>query len=79
MPTLTDAIAAIKAGHQHEGRIMLAEILAHDGNNVTALLWMTEVAATPEDVRRYLKRVLAIDPNNAAARRGLELLDKANG
>lgn len=57
---------------------MLARILATDRNNVTALLWMTEVAATPEEVRIYLKRVLAIDPDNAPARKGLELLDKAD-
>jgi hypothetical protein len=78
MSALSDAIAAIKAGRLHEGRVILAEILARDGNNVTALLWMTEVAATPEEVRRYLKRVLALDPANAAARRGIALLDKAD-
>ena len=77
MPTLSDAIAAIKAGRPNEGRVMLARILAADRNNVTALLWMTEVAATPEEVRIYLKRVLSIDPHNAPARKGLELLDKA--
>jgi hypothetical protein len=38
---------------------------------------MTEVAATPEEVRIYLKRVLSIDPDNAPARKGLELLDRA--
>ena len=57
---------------------MLARILATDRNNVTALLWMTEVAATPEEVRIYLNRVLAIDPANAPARKGIELLDEAD-
>jgi hypothetical protein len=78
MPTLADAIAAIKSGRLNDGRIMLAQILAADDHNVTALLWMTEVAATPEELRIYLKRVLVIDPANAPARKGLELLDKAN-
>jgi hypothetical protein len=78
MPTLSDAIIAIKAGRRDEGRVMLTRILADDGNNVTALLWMTEVATTPEERRKYLQRILAIDPNNAPARRGLELLDKTN-
>ena len=49
----------------------------NERDNVTALLWMTEVAATPEEVRIYLTRVLSIDPNNAPARKGLELMDKA--
>ncbi len=78
MSTLADAITAIKSGRLNEGRVILAEILASDDHNITALLWMTEVAATPEEVRRYLKRVLAIDPNNAPARKGLALLDQAN-
>jgi hypothetical protein len=78
MSTLSYAITAIKAGRLDEGRVMLARILATDRNNVTALLWMTEVASTPEEVRIYLQRVLAIDPNNAPARKGLALLDKAD-
>ena len=78
MPTMSDAIAAMKAGRRDEARVMLARILANDRNNVSALLWMTEFAATPEEVRMYLERVLSIDPANGPARRGLELLDKAN-
>ena len=78
MPTLSDALDAMKAGRPDEAHKMLARILAHDRNNVPALLWMTEFAATPEEVRGYLKRVLSIDPANGPARRGLELLDKAN-
>ena len=78
MPTLSEAITAIRAGRINDARFMLTRILATDGNNITALLWMTEVAQTPEELRTYLERVLAIDPTNAPARRGLELLDKAN-
>jgi hypothetical protein len=77
MPTLSDAIATIKAGRREEGRVMLTRILVQEGNNVTALLWMSEVAKTPEERRACLKRILAIDPDNAPARKGLELLDKA--
>src|SRR5512136_2165037 len=78
MGTLSDAIATIKAGRRDEGRVMLTRILAQDGNNVTALLWMTEVATTPEERRIYLKRILEIDPTNALARRGLEILGKSD-
>src|SRR5512137_786063 len=77
MPTLSEAIATIKAGRRDEGRVMLTRILVQEGNNVTALLWMSEVAKTPEERRACLKRILAIDPDNALARKGLELLDKA--
>jgi hypothetical protein len=78
MPTLSDAIAAMNAGRRDEARMLLARILAQDRNNVTALLWMTEFATTPEEVRSYLERVLSIDPANVPAQRGLELLDKVN-
>jgi len=65
-----------QSGRLDEGRVMLARILATDRNNVTALLWMTEVAATPEEVRIYLQRVLAIDPNNARREKGLSYWTK---
>jgi hypothetical protein len=77
MATLSEAIATIKAGRRAEGRDMLTRMLALDGNNVSALLWMTEVAATPEERRTYLKRILEIDSTNALARRGLEILGKS--
>jgi hypothetical protein len=77
MGTLSDAITAIKAGRREEGRVMLTRILVQEGNNVTALLWLSEVAKTPEERRACLQRILAIDPNHAPARKGLELLDKA--
>ena len=78
MPTMSDAIAAMNAGRREDARVMLRRILAGDHKNVAALLWMTEFAATPEEVRMYLERVLAIDPANGPAQRGLKLLDKAN-
>ncbi len=78
MATLSEAIATIKAGQRDEGRVMLTRILTLDGNSVSALLWMTEVATTPEERRTYLERVLAIDPTNAPARRGLEILGKSD-
>lgn len=78
MPTLSDAIAEIKAGRRDEAREMLTWMLSMDQRNIMVLLWLTEVAQNPEERRKYLKRVIEIDPANAAARRGLELLDKAN-
>ena len=53
MSTLADAITAIKSGRLNEGRVILARILAIDDHNITALLWMTEVAATPEGSASY--------------------------
>jgi len=72
--TLERAVAAIKAGRRTEGRALLQQILSADPRNVSALLWMTEVANGVDERRKYLNQVLVIDPGNAAAIRGLELL-----
>lgn len=74
MPTLNDAVSAIKAGRRAEGRSMLSQVLLIDPNNVSAMLWMTEVADTADEKRKYLNRILVIDPNNAFARKGLTKL-----
>ncbi|CAG1016735.1 hypothetical protein ANAEL_05800 [Anaerolineales bacterium] len=75
MPSISDAIAAIKSGRGDEARAILTQILLLDQRNVTALLWMTEVAETAEDRRKYLRRILEIDPNNSTARKGIQLLE----
>jgi hypothetical protein len=74
MPTLNEAITAIKAGRRAEGRSMLSQILLIDPDNVHALLWMTEVSDTVDEKRKYLNRILVIDPNNLFARKGLDML-----
>ncbi len=78
MPTLSDAIAAVKAGRNQEARHILTAILANDPQNIPALLWMTPVAQTINERREYLRRVLAIDPNNAPAQKGLAILGETD-
>ncbi len=72
---LQQAIAAVKAGDKEAGRRLLAEVIRNDPRNEVAWLWMS--AATDSDVQRRtcLERVLAINPGNATARRGLARLD----
>lgn len=74
LPSLEEAIAAIKAGDKAKGRNLLADILQADLENETAWLWMSSVATSDEERRRYLKRVLEINPDNKAAQRGLAKL-----
>ncbi len=78
MPTLSDAIVAIKAGRNPEAREILTGILAKDPRNIPALLWFTQIAETTDERREYLRRVLAIDPNNAPAKKGLALLGESD-
>jgi hypothetical protein len=74
MPTLNDAVVAIKAGRRTEGRSMLSQVLLIDPNNVNALLWMTEVADTADEKQKYLRQILIIDPTHRYAQKGLEIL-----
>jgi hypothetical protein len=67
-------IAAVKAGNAHLAKKMLEAALAENPNDAQAWLWMSAVVQTPDEKRECLRRVLAIDPNHAAAKRGLEQL-----
>jgi len=74
LPSLQQAIAAIKAGDKQTGRALLADILQADLHNEAAWLWMSSVVDTPAEKRRCLERVLSLNPDNQSARRGLSLL-----
>ena len=74
MSLLNDAIALIKSGNRMQGREMLKKALSIEPNNVPALLWMTEAADTVAEKRKYLERVLVVDPANKYAQKGLETL-----
>ncbi|HMR65794.1 MAG TPA: hypothetical protein PKE64_17440, partial [Anaerolineae bacterium] len=71
MPTLDEAIAAIKAGDKVTGRRILADILQADLENADAWLWLAAAVDTDAERRKYLQRVLEIEPEHPAARRGL--------
>jgi len=68
------AIAAIQAGNLSLARQLLNAALAENPNDVQAWLWMSGIVHTPVEKRECLRRVLEIDPENSAARRGLEAL-----
>lgn len=79
MPTLDEAIAAIKAGDKETGRELLANLLQVDYNNEKAWLWLSSVVESDERRRQCLKRVLEINPHNQAAQRGLARLAQKEG
>lgn len=74
MATLEEAIAAIKAGDVDTGRELLANVLQVDYDNEKAWLWLSSVVESKERRRQCLERVLEINPNNQAAKRGLAKL-----
>jgi hypothetical protein len=74
--TLQSAIVSIRAGDKETGQRLLAEVIRGDRRNETAWLWMSSVIDSAEHRRDCLERVLAINPHNEAAQRGLEVLSQ---
>jgi len=74
MPTLDDAVNAIRAGNREEGRQILEEILETDEANEDVWLWLSSVVDSDEDREICLENVLALNPDNVVANRGLEAL-----
>jgi hypothetical protein len=67
-------IAAVKSGDKTQAFELLSRALAAEPRHEIGWLWLSGVVA--DDAERYycLEQVLAINPRNAAAQRGLSLL-----
>lgn len=74
MSMLDDAIQTIRMGNRDEGRRLLEEILETDENNEEVWLWLSSVVDSDEDREVCLENVLALNPNNVVAQKGLEAL-----
>ncbi|MBN1582238.1 MAG: hypothetical protein JXA89_16150 [Anaerolineae bacterium] len=68
---LHHAITAVRAGRKAEARKILDRILQDNPDHEQAWLWMSAVVETKQERVRCLEQVLAINPNNATARKGL--------
>jgi formylglycine-generating enzyme required for sulfatase activity len=71
---LKQGIAALKAGYKTEARSLLMQVVQQDERNESAWLWLSGAVDTDEERRICLENVLAINPNNRAAERGLQSL-----
>lgn len=74
MSSLEEAIQHIRMGNRDEGRQILEELLEVDETNEEVWLWLTSVVDTEEDREICLENVLALNPDNMVARRGLDAL-----
>ena len=74
MPTLDEAIEYIRMGNREEGRQILEEILESDEGNEEVWLWLSSVVDSDEDREICLENVLALNPDNIVAQKGLEAL-----
>src|SRR4051812_223561 len=72
------SVDALKAGDRAGARALLARAIQHNPRDELAWLWMSGAVDTDGDPHRCLERVLAINPQNATARRGLASLPSAS-
>lgn len=68
--------AALKAGRKDEARTLLMKAVELDPYNEDGWLWLSGIVDSPEDQRTCLENVLAINPNNQSAQRGLAILNQ---
>jgi tetratricopeptide (TPR) repeat protein len=68
---LRKGIAAAKSGQRERAYDLLMQVVEEDEENALAWLWLSGVADSLDDREICLENVLALDPTNAAARKGL--------
>jgi hypothetical protein len=71
---LAQGIAAAKAGDKSAARQLLTRALRRDPGSETAWLWLGAVLDTPQGRAFCLRKVLALNPTNQTAQRGLTAL-----
>jgi TolB protein len=76
---LAQAIEAIRSGDKTTGQKLLAQVLRADPRSESAWLWMSQIVETDQQRLDCLRRIIAINPNNAAARKGIALLESRLG
>lgn len=74
MTMLDDAIEAIRNGDKHGGRQILEQILETEDDNEEVWLWLSSVVDSDEDREICLENVIALNPDNIIAQKGLEAL-----
>jgi DNA-directed RNA polymerase subunit RPC12/RpoP len=75
---LAHGIGAAKAKEKDEARFYLEWVLRSDGDpdqKIKAWLWLSEISDDPAEKRDCLENILAHEPSNPLARRGLAILN----
>ena len=71
---LKQGIQALKQGQRQQARELLMKVVELDEQNVAAWLWLSGAVDAPRDQMVCLENALTLEPDNAAAQRGLEHL-----
>ncbi|MFN8531760.1 MAG: tetratricopeptide repeat protein [Anaerolineae bacterium] len=73
-----EGIAAFKEGRKEEARALLSKAVELDQYNEQGWMWLSGCVDAPDDQRICLENVLAINPMNERARKGLAYLEGQN-
>src|SRR5512138_2736519 len=68
-----EAVEALREGKKARARELLTELLKTDQNNATYWVWMSATVDTAKERIYCLQTAYKLDPQNAAAKRGLIL------
>jgi tetratricopeptide (TPR) repeat protein len=68
-----EAVEALKEGKKARARELLTGLLKSDQNNATYWVWLSATMDTPKERIYCLQTAIKLDPDNAAAKRGLIL------
>jgi tetratricopeptide (TPR) repeat protein len=68
---LQQGIAAARAGQKDTARSLLMRVVEQDERNAAAWLWLSGLVESLDDREVCLENVLALEPENPAARKGL--------
>ncbi len=74
---LARAIAAARAGDRSVARQLLTQVIQDDPKSEAAWMWLSSVLDTPQGRAFCLRQVLALNPDNRTALKGLAALEKA--
>ncbi len=72
---LYDGISAAKAGDRILARSLFNQAIQINGLDARPYVWLSSITDDLTERRQYLEQAVASDPNHAAARRGLALLN----
>src|SRR5919109_2828585 len=68
-----EAVEALRAGNKNRARELLTGLLKTDQNNATYWVWMSSTVDSTKERIYCLQTAFKLDPENAAAKRGLIL------
>src|SRR5262249_23417716 len=69
-----EGITALKAGRKEDAKRALMKAVELDENSEQGWLWLSACVDTPEEQQICLENVLALNPQNEKARKGLAAL-----